>query len=88
MWSLPLVVKEATLSCPEIDASAKAEANRTTAAPKPDTVNAEGKPYVSVDAIRKKTDELRSAEERKNRAIKRVLKEHDRCRSGAAAATS
>lgn len=88
MWSLPLVVKEATLSCPEADASAKAEANRITAAPKPDTVNADGKPYVSIDGLRAKTDELRAAEERKNRTIRRVLKEHDRCRSGAAAATS
>ena len=87
-WSEPLVIPDSGVRCPEADPAAKREFSRTTPPPAPDTVTADGRPALSIDAWKVKTDELRAAVARKNRAGRRVLTDYERCRSGSAPATS
>ena len=83
-WTGPVVVDTA-LRCPQADERARAEFRRVTPPLVADTRGADGKPAVSLDAVKDKIDEFRGSEARKNATGLRVLDEHARCVSGGAA---
>ena len=81
-WGMPLVVDYSNLSCPEADPAAAKEFSRTVKAPVPDLTEPDGRKAVSKGLLKTKFDEFRTAEQRKNAAGWRVLREYEACRSG------
>ena len=76
-----LVFNTAAARCPAASARDVKEARRWVGVPKPD-VSADGQQAYSVAAFQKWIDSHESGEWRKNRSIRRVIAEHEKCRTG------
>lgn len=75
-----VAVDTASIRCPEVSPSDRAESRRYIGPPVPDVTDAQGRLIVSDDAKRKKFDEFRVAVARKNAALKRSHADQDVCR--------
>jgi hypothetical protein len=67
------------IKCPAISRSDRAEARRAVKAPAPDAKR-NGADAYSVAALQSWIDQYEISETRKNRVIRRVVFEHDKCR--------